>query len=189
MLRYAGIAALFFLCTSATAQDLSYSYVQGGYERVDLDVGGSVDGDGFNFGGAVQVAENWHILANYSSTDFDFGIDFSQATIGAGYHNPISRNTDWFGELFFVRAEADGFGASADDSGIGARLGLRSMISPDFELFGAISHIDLDDGVSGTGIGGGFWYTLSGNLAVGLSASFDDDATAYGLGLRLYFDR
>lgn len=182
-----GVCLLFSATT--WAQNVDYNYVQGGYQRLKLDVPGSVDGDAFGVGGSVAVGDRWHIVANYSTADFDFGFDLNQFVIGAGYHTGISPRTDLFAELLYGQADASGFGVSADDSGIGASVGVRSMVSPVLEVFGSITHVDLGDGADGTSIGAGLWYTVSGNLAAGFSANFDEDVTGFGIGLRLYFDQ
>lgn len=191
MLRYGLLVLLVFAGATAVAEEVSYSFVQAGYQRVDFDVGGgsNVDGDGFGVGGSVAVGDTWHIVANYSTADFDLGVDLDEFSIGAGYHFGIAQNADFFAELLYVQLDASASGFSADDSGLGANVGLRSMISETLELFGHISHVDLDDAGNSTTVGAGLWYTVSGNLAVGLSASFDDDVKTYGIGLRLYFDQ
>jgi hypothetical protein len=63
------------------------------------------------------------------------------------------------------------------------------MISPSLELYGSIGYTDLGDGADGTAFGAGLWYTVSGNIALGIGASFDDDVTTYGAGVRLFFDK
>lgn len=181
-------ALMLGVSVSAAAQELSYSYVQAGFQQYDFD-DINVDGDGFTFGGSVALNDSWYIVGGYASADLDFSVDFNQLSLGAGYHSPLSNNTDWFAELAYVNAEFEGFGGSADDSGYGVTLGARGMLSPDFELLGAITHTDLGDGADGTAISVAGWYNVAGNIAVGLTASFDDDVTTYGIAGRLYFDR
>ena len=76
------------------------------------------DGDGYGIGGSFELNENWFIGASYSKADFDFGVDLTQLSLGAGYHVPLTDNTDFYGTLAFVRAEvsASGF-PSVDDDG------------------------------------------------------------------------
>lgn len=168
----------------------SYSYIEASYVNVELDDSiANVDGDGFIAAGSVPINDDWHAFVGYSSSSFDFGIDLDQFAIGGGWHRAVSATTDFVAEAAYVRADANVPGFSADDSGIGVSVGVRGMLRPDLEVFGSIDHVELDEANGGTAIGGGVWYTVSGNLAVGLNVSFDDDATGIGVGIRLYFDR
>jgi len=192
MFRYALIGVLMLSSAAAMADGLSYSYIQASYQEVDIDLGGGIDadGDGFGVAGSVEIGESWFIFADYSSFDFESVVDFTSLSAGAGWHSAISDKTDFFATLGYAEAEVDvqGFG-SFDDSGYGASIGVRSMVSDSFELYGSLGYVDLGGGADGTAIGAGFWYTVSGNFAIGLGANFDDDVTGYGAGFRLYFDK
>lgn len=192
MFRYALIGVLMLGSTAALADGLSYSYIQASYQEVDIDFGGGInaDGDGFGVAGSVEIAESWFLFADYSSFDFESVVDFTSLSAGAGWHTGISDQTDFFATFGYAEAEIDvqGFG-SVDDSGYGASIGVRSMVSDSLELYGSLGYVDLGNGADGTAIGAGLWYSVSGNMAVGLGASFDDDVTAYGVGFRLYFDK
>jgi hypothetical protein len=186
------LGALLLSGAPALADGLSYSYIQASYQDVELDLGPgpNADGDGFAVAGSVEISDDWFIFADYGSFDLESTVDFTELSVGAGYHDSISTTTDWYASLAYVKAEvsASGFG-SADDSGYGVAAGLRSMISPSLELYGNIGYADLGDGANGTTFGAGLWYTVSGNVALGLGASFGEDVTTLGIGVRLYFDK
>ena len=192
MFRLALAGLLILSSAVAMADGLNYNYIQAAYQEVDIDLGGGVDadGDGFGIGGSAAINDDWFIFASYSTFDFESVIDLSSLTIGGGYRAAVSNKTDWFATLGYAKAEVDvqGFG-SADDSGYAVSLGMRSMVSENFELYGSLGYADLGGGADGTTVSGGFWYSLSGNLALGVGAEFDDDVTAFGVGLRLYFDK
>ena len=192
MLRYALIGVLMLSGAAAMAEGPSYSYIQASYEEVDVDFGGGADadGDGFSFGGSAAIGDSWFIFAGYGSSDLESVTYLSVLTIGGGWHTSISPNTDFFAALGFADGEVDisGFG-SEDDSGYSVEAGIRSMMSEELELYGSISQVDFDDFGDGTTFNAGLWYTVSGNLALGLGGSFEDDVTSYGVGIRLYFDK
>ena len=191
-LGYLAAGALLLAGTPALADGISYSYVEANYQEVDIDLGGGfdADGDGFAVAGSAAIGDSAFVFASYGSSDLESVVDFSVLSVGAGYHDGLSEKTDWYATLAYVKAELDasGFG-SADDSGYGASVGLRSMLSPSLEVYGSVGYTDLGDGADGTAFGVGLWYTVSGNVALGLGASFGEDVTTYGAGVRLYFDK
>jgi hypothetical protein len=192
MFRFALAGLLILSSVVATADGLNYNFIQAAYQEVDIDLGGGfdADGDGFGIGGSMAINDDWFIFADYSTFDFESVVDLSSLTIGGGYHAAVSDKTDWFATLGYAKAEIDVQGVgSTDDSGYAISAGLRSMVSEKFELYGSLGYADLGGGADGTSVAGGFWYSLSGNMAVGFGVDFDDDVTAYGVGFRLYFDK
>jgi hypothetical protein len=194
MLRKVSGLTLLLLAAPTFAADISYNFIEAGYQEIDIDggffSGVDIDGDGYGVGGSFELDENWFIGASYSKADFDFGIDLDQLMLGAGYHVPISDNADFYGMISFVNVEASagGFG-SVDDDGYAATIGLRSMIGDRFELNGSLAYVDLGDGGDTTEFGAGALYYFSDAFAAGFSIGIDDDVTAYGIGFRVYFDR
>lgn len=192
MFRLLATATALILSAAALAETPSYNYIEGVYQRVDLDddFGPSIDGDGFGIGGSYELAENWHIFGGYSTTGFDFGIDLNELAIGGGYHADISDTTSFYANLAYVRAEVDasGFG-SVDDNGYGLMVGLRGMVTERLELDGNLGYVDLGDGSDGTALGASALYAFTDGFSAGLTTSFDEDVTAYGLIARVYFGR
>ena len=192
MLRYLSIGALMLSSATAMAEGPSYSFIQANYQEVDIDVGGGfdVDGNGYGVAGSVAINDSWFIFAGYSSSEFESVIDIDEGKLGAGWNSAISEKTDWFATLAYIdlSASASGLG-SASDSGFGASIGVRSMMNPNFELYGSLGYSDLGDGGDGTAVEAGLWYTVAGNLALGLAAEVGSDVTTYGVGIRLYFDK
>ena len=191
MSRYIAVAAALLLAAPAMADGLNYSYLQGGYQRVELDDDFfDVDGDGFGIGGSYDFGNNVFAFAGYSMADFDFGVDVDELNVGVGYHIGIAERTDFVASIAYVsvEAEASGFG-SVDDSGIGASVGLRSMVSDRLELSGSLNYVDLDDSGDDTSISGAAWYDVTDAVAIGANLGFGDDTTTYGLGARFYFGK
>ncbi len=183
---------LFVFAAPALAGDLSYNYFQLGYRWVELDEdpvpGVSVDGDGFKLDGAFEVGESWFITAEYSTVEFDFGIDFDQLGVGVGYHVDMSPNADFFATLSYVSAEvsASGFG-SVDEDGFGAEIGVRGMVSDKVELAGSLGYVDFGNGGDGTTLSATALYSFTDAFALGFTIETDDDITGYGLDARFYF--
>ncbi len=192
MLRYLSIGALMLSSATAMAEGPSYSYIQANYQEIDVDLGGGfdVDGDGYGVAGSVAINDSWFVFVDYAASELESIVDLDQTRLGAGFNSAISENTDWFATLAYVdlSLKAPGLG-SASDSGFGASVGVRSMMNPNFELYGSLGYSDLGDGGDGTAVAAGLWYTVTGNLALGLGAEVGSDITTYGIGIRLYFDK
>lgn len=191
MLRTLPGITLAFLTVPALAGELSYNYVELGYQRVDVDdvlPGVNVDGDGFGIRGSVEINESWFIAGAYSQTDFDFGADNDLLSFGAGYHAAIAPRVDVFTILSYITAEASANGfSSIDDDGYGASVGVRGLVGDRIELVGRISYVDLGGSADGTSYGAGALYSFTDTFALGIEFDVGEDATAYGVGARFYF--
>jgi hypothetical protein len=176
----------------AVAADLSYNFVEVGYQKIEFDEefspGIDIDGEGYGIGASFEIGESWFVGVNYAKAEFDFGIDLDQTSLGVGWHTDISANADFFGTLSYVRAEASAEGLdSIDDDGYGMAIGVRGMVGSKFELAGSLGYVDFGDGGDGTAVGGNALYYFTDNFAAGFTVDIDEDITAYGLGLRVYW--
>lgn len=191
MFRKLLVTSLLLLAFPAFAGDISYNYVQIGYQKIDIDdpgIGFDVDGDGFGVAGSFEIGESWFIGAGYSQADFDFGIDLDELAVGVGWHTVMSNNSDFYALLQYVRAEASASGfPSVDEDGIGAQIGVRGMVTDNVEIGGSIGYVDLGDAGDGTSFGANVQYYFTESFAVGLLLGFDEDATSYGAGVRFYW--
>jgi hypothetical protein len=120
------------LATPVIADELSYTYIEAGYQKVELDdnVGFTVDGDLYGVGGSVEIGKSFHLFGDYASTDLEFDVDIDQYSLGVGYHTPIRDHLDAIVELAYVHAEADAIGVSLDKDGYGASVGVRGLFAP-----------------------------------------------------------
>ncbi len=184
MKKLLGIVLVLF-AAPVFAADLNYNYGQAGYQRIDFD-GVSEEFDGYGIGGSFAIGDNWFIDASYGTVDVGAGVDLDTISAGFGYHVGISDNVDFYGSLSWVRADVSGFISGSED-GYGATIGLRGMLSDSVELTGSVSYVDLGDGADDTTVGAGLLYNFTDNFAVGIFIDADDDATAYGGGVRLYW--
>lgn len=183
MIRTFIAVLLLAIGTAASADGFDYDYFDFGYGSIDYD-GSGLDGDGFSIGGAVVVADNLHIFANYLDADLDIGLDASSWNVGLGYNMPASDKVDFVARVSYEYVEL----GIADDNGYGLGIGLRFAASPDLELTAGLDYVDIGDS-SDTSIGAGFLYDLSNNFAFGLSGSWSDDVSVYAIGGRWYFGR
>ena len=188
--RFLSIVVLLSV-SPAFAGDLSYNFVEIGYQKAEFDYdfgGSSVDGDGYGISGSFEVGDSWFITASYGTLDFDFGVDLDQLSVGGGFYMNLSERVDFFAVVSYIRAEvsASGFG-SADEDGYGVAVGMRGLVTDKVEVSGSISYADLGSGADGTAIGVEGLYSFTDNFALGLGIQTDDDITMYGVNGRLYF--
>lgn len=183
--------ALVFAMSPAFAGDLSYNFIEIGYQEAELDddlAGFSFDGDGFGVGGSFEVGESWFVGVSYSTIGFDFGIDLDQISVGGGYHAGLSDRTDFFATLSYLSVEVSASGlGSVDEDGYGVAIGVRSMLTDNVELNGSLGYSDLGDGADGTAFNVGALYSFTESFAVGFDIGIEEDVTLYGLGGRFYF--
>ncbi len=169
-----------------------YTYGEFGYTRLDIE-DFDADGDMLGINGSFAVADQFHIFASYDDgeVDPDFGpeIDVTLLEIGGGINYAISDTVDLVGRLSWVSAELDagGFG-DVDDDGLGLFGGMRAMMNLQLELNGGISYTDIEDNDEAS-LDIGAVYNFTEVFAVTADASFGDDLSTYGIGLRMYFDR
>ncbi|MDH4049689.1 MAG: porin family protein [Gammaproteobacteria bacterium] len=187
MNRFVSFMLLMFLSTAGAAEGLNYNFVEVGYAKVDID-SPDVDGDGFGIGGSFAISDEFHLFGNYQMADFDFNVDLTQFDVGIGFNTPIADAIDVVASLAYVytEVEASGFG-SVDDNGFGLGVGLRALVSPQVELHGGVTYVDLSDSGSDTALDAGFRFNFNERFALGLAASWGDDVSIYSLAGRIYF--
>lgn len=153
----------------------------GGPFEVETDAGGG----GF-IGGAWQFAGNVHLFGEYASAGQDLEVsdgvdtldgefDVVRWRIGVGYAYPFSSTTALYGRLSFDSlefkdAKVAGFDleVDADDSGVGAEVGVIWAATPSIQLQGHVR------------------YTAVGEVAAEGSDAFDSDFLI-GLNARWFF--
>jgi len=194
MIKKALLLPLLLLAFPVAAADLDYNYIQLGYAQVDFDndfdIGFDLDGDAFGLEGSFEINDDWFISVEYSSIDLNFGIDLDQYSLGAGWHTSLTERADFFAILSYVNAEASAGGlGSVDEDGIGVEIGVRGLVGDKFELGGFLGYVDLGDAGDGATVGGHALYHFTDAVGVGATLEFDEDVTAYGIGVRIYFGR
>lgn len=111
----------------------NYNYVEGGYLRMD-DNGGK-DEDGGRLGASGDFMPNFALFGEYADTG-----PFERATVGVLYHRPLDQRVDLNLGLSVEQEEI----GSRDDTGFGARAGLRWQLADNgFELNPELRYVDV----------------------------------------------
>lgn len=160
---------------AADAEDMSYSFIDLGYNEADLD--SVADGDGFSVRGSIGFAEDFFAFADYANFGFPGGVDLDQYSVGLGGHLGIAENVDLVGRVGYTKLDLSvpGFG-SGDEDGYVIAAGIRGRIADGFELEGHAVHTDLGSDVGDSTalvVGGRYFFT--DNFAVGAEYRTGDD--------------
>ena len=189
----AAAVASIFAGPIAAAEGPRYTYAEIGYGETDFDNVGSfeVDGDGFRLGGSVALNDSWHLFASYDDQEIDVdggeglsgSVDYTELAIGGGFNHGITDATDLVIRLAYVDADLE----FIDDNGYALSAGVRSMVLPKLELNAGITYSDIGDFEDDTSFDVGGVFNFTDMFAVTAGASFGDDITQYGVGVRAYF--
>jgi len=187
LLRGLGFAVAGIVAAPALADDLNYTYIEGGYVDTELDGGIDVDGDGLLLEASFAITESLFVAGGYTTQDFDLGVDYDRVQVGVGGHVSLAPNFDLVGQLSYVDVTVDTPFGDFDDDGFGAMVGVRSRILEVVELEGGLSYVDLDDGGDDTALNlrGRYYFTPA--LAAGVGLDIGDDVTTWRATLRYQF--
>lgn len=186
------IAAGCLAASFAASAEFDYTYLEGGYERLEVD-GIDEAGDGIGVRGSLAVSENFHLLGGVHSAEFEVGpvdVDFDSWEAGIGYNRAVGPNVDFVGSLSYVGADLS-FNDEAlsvfdvDGDGYRADAGLRGRLAPAFELDGGIRYTDVDQGDETSAYVRGLFGSGSVRLLTEVEAG--DDGEIYLIGGRVDF--
>ncbi|MEM1438602.1 MAG: outer membrane beta-barrel protein [Pseudomonadota bacterium] len=175
-------AALVLLASAANATDLSYNYAELRWVDTELE---SVDGDGFQIGGSYELSDQWLVVADLSAIDYDFNVDVTTFSVGAGYLVRYDERFDFVGYARLIRANADFTGGDEDENGYAISAGTRAKPADNIELRAFLNHVDVFDRDTFIELGGDYYFDP--RVSVGATLQFAGDADTLTLGVRWFF--
>ncbi|MBP59054.1 MULTISPECIES: outer membrane protein [Idiomarina] len=147
--------ALIGTSTSALADSPNWNKLQASYIDTDIEtpIDEDISMDGYAVSGSLSLNESIFILANFDSVgdESEFGdVDLDSLNAGIGFNHGITKSTDIFATVTYEKLElvgsVDDIGSeSFDESGYGAGLGVRSMLTDFLELSVKADYLDIDD--------------------------------------------
>ena len=157
----------------------------------DIEDAGDFEPSGFQIQGFKSLNENVYLTGRYGQLGEDVSgvdIDLDYASAGVGYRYGLTQNTDFFGEVTYeyvnIDVELDSI-SGEDDNGYGITAGIRSMLSEQFELRGAIRYIDIEDDETAFEIGADYFFTPQ--FSFGATYVIADDIDLLGVSARYTF--
>lgn len=214
--RFALAALLAAAPFAAPAQALSYSYLEGGYDRaaVDEEFGDDTEVDGAYVVGSVEIGSSFHLFGRYAkltgedrwasnSGGHTFDTDFEMGELGLGYRHGLGDGLDLIAELSVLNQQIETtrttrpfFGdptpytvTERDQSSNASRfaLGLRGSVTDQLEGWAKGGYLGGGD------FEGGFSATLGGQVKFGRTwgvvgeLEFAESWNQYRLGVRASF--
>ncbi|AMJ97432.1 hypothetical protein AVL55_04210 [Alteromonas macleodii] len=179
------------LSLNTFAASPSYDFVKAGYVQADIEDAGDFEPSGFQIQGFKSLNENVYLTGRYGQLGEDVSgvdIDLDYASAGVGYRYGLTQNTDFFGEVTYeyvnIDVELDSI-SGEDDNGYGITAGIRSMLSEQFELRGAIRYIDIEDDETAFEIGADYFFTPQ--FSFGATYVIANDVDLLGVSARYTF--
>ncbi|MBL4660217.1 MAG: hypothetical protein JKY19_07660 [Alcanivoracaceae bacterium] len=161
--------------------DISYSYFEVGYDYIDLS---GAHADGVYLNGSFDLNKSLYMGGYFDRDDIN-GIDFDQYGLFPGFHNSISKRTDFYSELNIGRLDVRSF----DSTTYGLDIGTRTAFSEKFELITKLGYLHndkLSDGFIKVGVKGLFKFNEHNAVTFGVE-NFDGDDFGASVGYRFSF--
>jgi hypothetical protein len=188
--------ALAALPGAAGAAELSYTYLEAGYnvfDDRDLDFSGTQ----WSVYGSRQVSPGAYLFGGYRHQDGDLsfsGMDYSADSDalegGIGAKQPVRDDVDLNVEVAVLVKELKTKGASSalsdSDTGFGMAMGLRARVTPRIEANGAVGFVNIFDN-SSTGVNLGTVVRLTGPWDLAAYAGVSETVVFVEGGLRYTF--
>ena len=163
------------------AANFNYNYGQISYETGDF--------EGFALTGSFEINKDIFILARYvAATNDDTPVDFdySEISIGAGYHMPVNKDLDAVFTVSLDDIEVDlPAGVTDSDTGLLVTAGVRFNLNESVELAGGAFYNSTIDG--DFGIQGEARYNINKSMSAGLSFISSDFLDGLGVNFRMGF--
>jgi hypothetical protein len=188
----AAIAAT-MVAAPAMAKDISYTYIEGNYLKLDVD---GDKADGFVLAGSASLNDNVFLRVSAGKVEtqdeltigpFSDKIEVTERMIGLGFHGPLSETVDGVFTLSFYDQEAEFADFEVDSDGELIQAGVRSQFangSGEFSISLDHARGEFDNE---TGMSVGLRGYLNEALSVAFGYSTLDDTDGIKLSLRAEF--
>jgi hypothetical protein len=139
------IALAALAASSAAVAGPSWTFVDGAYiQQSSAESLGVKSSDGYEFSGSFGFLETWHVnglfgndTTKFNTAQADTELDYWR--IGAGAHPAITDNTDFVAEIGYTQWDVKDADPSVEPNAVDLVVGVRSMITDQFELNGYVT--------------------------------------------------
>lgn len=89
---------------AAQSQEISYTYLEGGYSRLNSDI----DADGWGLNGSLALNESFHAFGNYSRSEFEnSNIDLETFSVGLGTRYALKNQLHLLAQVGYENANPE----------------------------------------------------------------------------------
>lgn len=173
---------------ATAADDLSYDYLEARYAQSEIETDfGNIDGDGWLLNGLFEITDSVHLFAGYDRLEFDDNARVRTTMFGGGFAFGVSPTTDIILRAGFVDGQLTDDFFELNDDGFMVSAGVRSLITPEIELYGTFQSIDFEDIGEEDSMTVGVDFYLNRDFAIGPTIVWIEDTTTWTLGAKFYF--
>lgn len=177
------IIALVAAVPFAVSAGPSYDYLEIGY--VDFDRSGQSSRNGFGGTGVFSFGENFHVTAAFMNIDNNI-VKTNGTLVALGYNMSLTSDVDFIARIGYAwRRNRPAVGTSVKDSGLAASIGVRAVMSREFDLAAAINYADTFRSRASVGVEGTYYFTEE--LGIFLGGDFGR-GRLLRLGIRFNFE-
>jgi hypothetical protein len=187
-------ALLLSISSAQAAESVRWDSASISYQSVDV-TGTKLTG--FGVSGTKLLGEDFFITGSYSSVSDELDtygskvdLDYSRLSAGVGYRHAIYNNTDVFGIVSYQDWELDTSSRyesqGASDNGYGLQVGIRSLVTENIELSGAVAYLDIGEEAE-TGINVSAMYHFTSQFSVGAGYEKIDKLDTLSLSAVFFF--
>jgi hypothetical protein len=168
---------------SATATPFRYSYLEGGWSR--LDPKGIPQFDGYWIGGSFSPAEHFFVWGQWQQHSWEI-IDISLLQGGIGFYVPITERVDWVTKLGYGKFAAGLLGFKDTATGYTGYTGLRIGFTDRLEAQAGVDaqYVEQDLSLGGTGA---LLFGVTDKVKLIAQGTYFKDQIDYGAGVRFEF--
>lgn len=163
------------IATFNHAQSVSYNFAEARYLNSDF------GGDGVEIGGSYLFDPEWVVMGNYSTQEFDGGVELDIFEIGVGYLLPEISGYSLLASASFVSADAD----VDNDNGVRLAFGARNLFTEKIEGRASINFITAGDSDLFFEVGADYFVTPK--LAAGAEIQLGSDLETFSIGVRWHY--
>lgn len=179
------------------AEELRYTYIEGGYVYLEVDQRGSINGDpngdGWIVSGSWALDDRFHLFASYADAELEapgFLLDYSLLGAGVGVRHGLSPAIDLVGRVAYARADVKRSAGNFNENGFALSAGVRGLATPQLELNAMLSYVDLGGRIGNSGsVDLGAVFSLTDMFALFAEGSLSNEGSGVSGGVRLYFGR
>lgn len=175
------------LTGSAWAAPVSYTYIDAGFIRNELDSSTlNVDGEGLLVRAAFAFNPSVFVFGQLTDVGYDNDIDGTTWALGVGGHVPVTTALDLVGRVAFQRNDLNAGNGKYNEHGYLIQAMARGLIVENVELEGGVQHSHLSDSENNTSVivEGRYFFTkhVAGGAALQLG-----DSRSFGVYARFSF--